>query len=341
MVVYETGTATDMDDLVSKLFTFAVANGWTQDQLDTTNNKAALHKGSVYISFRWSTATPNNLALYQALGYTGGNDPGNHPDDSGNGFVTGTDTGTGSLDRSRALSNIGNGPYPHYYFFLDTAPDYIHIVVEFSTGIFRHASFGEVNKVGTWTGGEYCYGSCQVTGQGVTDTSNLMSLDGLWFNLATSGAQAGTSHRGPTIHMEGVFAQPGSSKWGKVYNNTSTNPALFLPDRAGNPVQRLLGGFKSGPIASGVGWVKANVSNGFVPMYAIGFYYWDISLSPEQFSLLGFLPDTKGVNCAGFAPAQEVTIGGETWMIFPVSRKADTNAVDDSRNIGIAYKKAG
>lgn len=70
-MAYQQGTASSISDLVSKLFTFLTANGWTQDVLDTTNGEAAIHRNNIYISFRWATSSPEHLAIYQALGYVG------------------------------------------------------------------------------------------------------------------------------------------------------------------------------------------------------------------------------------------------------------------------------
>src|SRR5688572_20057681 len=116
-MAYQTGTASSLSDLMSQLNTFAVANGWTSDELDTASSprEMAIHKGSIYVSFAWTT-TPLHLSVHQALGYTGGNRAGTHPDDSGNGY-NGPSTQTDvNILTERCVNNINNGPYTYYFF---------------------------------------------------------------------------------------------------------------------------------------------------------------------------------------------------------------------------------
>ena len=61
-MAFTSGTASSLNDLLTQIFSFAVTNGWTQDQLDTGAGKAALSKNSVFISMRWDPSTP--LQLY-------------------------------------------------------------------------------------------------------------------------------------------------------------------------------------------------------------------------------------------------------------------------------------
>jgi len=147
--MFETGTATGIADLLTKLGTFAtaVAGVWVQDQLDTVGGSFALHKSTggveIWVSFRWDVATPQHLSVHQALGYTGGNQPGNHPNDSGNGYNANTSHVDTSLALERHVSDLGTGPFPSYFFFEDN--HYIHVVVEIVTDEFRHFGFGLLN----------------------------------------------------------------------------------------------------------------------------------------------------------------------------------------------------
>lgn len=330
-MAYQTGTATDMADLLSKLCTFAVANGWTQDQFDTANGRVALHKGSVYVSGRWLVATPLHLSIHQALGYTGGLEPGAHPDDSGNGYNTDASHANASLLGERCVANLGNGAYPSYYFFEnDASPAYIHVVVEISTDIFTHFGFGNLNKIGTWTGGEYTYGQFRTqTGSGqaiaVLDTG---FLDGLFSDASNNG------RRGATLHCEGLPGQAGTTKWGQVWGNRTSTPPT---DNAGNAKSDIQGGFRSGPVGRAFGYFNAGTTSGLMPWYSIGLFY--LNRTTMFGYALGDLPDMRGMNIRHFASKEEITVGSDIWVVFPWAQKTTSALLNRSYNSGIAYKK--
>lgn len=316
-MAYSSGTATDLNDLMTKLFTFATANGWTQDQLSTGTGQAAMHKSNLWVSFRWATSSPTALGIYQALGYTGGNQPGQHPNDSGNGFVSGTDA---NIQTERCVRNIGNGPFPSYEFFLDTG--YLYVAVQVQTDVYRHFGFGNLVKTGDWTGGEFVYGH-YFNSNSPIDTTTTLLLDGLHTN----------DERAATLHIEALPNMNASSKWG-VVQGQSTLPAN---DPAGNPRYIVQGGCRAGPIARHFGIFGAGASSGLVDMYQIGNFYWDKSTSFVYF--LGFMPDIRGMNIGNFAPRDVVTIGSDDWQVYPSSQKTTANVTNRSYNQGIAYKK--
>lgn len=413
-MAYQTGTASSMNDLVSQLFTFATGNGWTQDKLDTANGQAALHKDNVFVSFRWNTATPLHLAIYQALGYgigvstativnagtgyvvgdiltisggtkttagtlkvmavggggaittirvesagvdytvnpgnpvsvTGGTgtaatfnltftgvtsgsaNSGEHCDDSGNGVVTNVNS---SLEQSRSFHNIGNGPYTSYHFFLNTNPDYIHVVLQYSAGLYRHGGWGELAKKGDWHGGEYCYGHTHRSGTPTVNTNTCL-LDAIFSDQANSD-----ENEGATIHVQSLPNMAAASKWGICWGVTGVG---FTTDRAGNAKVRTPGSFRGGMISRAFAWIRSSLANGFIPMVQIAAWYWDISVgTPNHLYLLGFMPDVRSLDVAAFTAGQEFVVDGQTWIAFPTVRKQNLGVVDESRNQGMAYLK--
>lgn len=323
-MAYQTGVATNMDDLLSKLGTFAVANGWTQDELNTTLGKFALHKNSVYVSCRYDPASEDYLSVHQALGFTGGNEPGTHTDDSGNGYNTSSSHSNANLSTERAVS-LGNGAYPSYHFFeKDASPAYIHVVVEKTTAVYRHFGFGELSKIGDWTGGEYAYGQTKLSA-GPLITSDTCGLDGLFLS-------ASWPRRAATVRVEGLPGEGGSSKWGQIWGTmTGTNPL----DSGSNAKVYIQGGHRGGPIARNFGFIgPAGSQSGLINMYPVGLFY----KTGTDVYLLGFHPDVRGMNTKYFAKGDEVVVGSDTWVVFPQSQVASAGA-SASRNAGIAYLK--
>lgn len=332
-MAFDTGSATDLDDLFSTISTFVQSHGWTEDELNTTTGCFALHKNSVYVSFRWDAAgTVNNVSMHQALGYTGGNEPGDHPDDSGNGYNATTAHTDALLDNERCIRDLGDGPYPSYFIFEnDSGPAYVHVVVEISTDVFRHFGFGELDKFGDWdtaSGGEYVYGHYKELST-ATATTDTCLLDGLF-----SDTTGDDDRRAATVHMEDWPNQAGTSKWGQIWGNRTSADPDATDATAKVKVQ---GGFRSGPVARHFGWLSAGSTSGLIPMYPVGIFYDD---EPNDFAyFMGWQADVRGINIRFFAPKDTVVIGSDTWYIFPTTQRTLDNVTERSYYQGIAYKR--
>jgi len=326
---------TSLQDFVTKLNTFLTGTpGWTQDQLDTGAGKWAIHKTgtgmNLYISFRWDTSSPNHLGIYQALGYTGGNDPGNHPNDSGNGAISGTDA---TIDNARN-AKIGNSPVQYWCFEDD---HYAHVVVETAENYFCHFGFGFLDKLGDWTGGEYCYGfkfyDLNGTNVGIRGSNSIL-LDGLTRDSDPSGQVDRELFCG-TVHAESLPNQAGAGKWAVHMGDQSSSD--LGTDRATNARIHFCGGFRGGPIARGFGRFGDNSEKALVTAYPLGSFYWDRTDNSARF--MGWVKDTRGVNIQHFVGGDEVTVGSDTWVLFPSYFKQTGLATGTSAWQGIAYKK--
>lgn len=134
-VVYETGIATSPSDLLTKLITFATANGWT---VNTPTS------GKVFINGSILCGVKDNASDVQFRG--------------GVTYAAGSawDAQTGAASNSCSI-NTGSGPFSAYHFYSGTegASVYLQGVVEISAGIYRHFFIGTLVKFGTYTGGEY------------------------------------------------------------------------------------------------------------------------------------------------------------------------------------------
>jgi len=325
-MAYETGTASSQQDLLTKLSTFAQANGWTQDELDVPNKELCLHRSTCYVQFRWDAiASTGSIGVYQSTGYTAGLTPGNHPEDSGSGLI-----GTGAITTQRRVAEIGDGPFTAYYFFEEDY--YIHCVLEYAAGLFRHFGFGILEKVGSWTGGEYAYGHVWYQGVASARDNPLDSRHALPFDAL--GSTTNTDYM--TTHAEALPGQAANGHW--LVSWAGTTPGN---DRAAQARGCSFGSLRGGPLSHAVAWLPVNPSNGYVPLTPIQlFYRRDPGLSTEKWYLLGSPKDVRVVNIRYIAPAEEIAIGAATWKFFPWVRKqwlqADT---DESGYAGLAYKK--
>ena len=324
---YQTGVATSQQDVVTQFVNFAVANGWTQNELNTVNRRAVISRGTVFMGFRWSAAASGGvIGLYQSTGYTGGNNVGAHPGDSGRGQVT-----TGAVTLERRLTSIGDGPYTALTLFSQsTDSPYIHAVLEYSPGLFRHFGCGTIEKIGTWTGGEYAVHTQWANGFGGAASNNL-----LWDSRSGQSSVAVGDEKS-TMRVQGMPNQSGGMTWA-VFSQSSSS---LNPDAAGNTVINLRAGatgFDSPEMA--FAFPRASPNAGYVPLFKIPIHWVDTTPTPNQAMLLGYAPDVRIMQMANFTPGQEFTVGSDTWKVFPMIRKQVGGSSDRSENAGIAYKK--
>lgn len=327
-MAYQTGTASSQQDLLDKLQTFAAANGWTVDNWDTGNKKLSMHKSTVYVHFRWdSVASTGSIGLYHSLGFVAaGTNPWQHTDDSGSGYTT----ATGAVTSQRRIDRIGDGPFTTYYFFEDDT--YIHMVLEYAPGLYRHCYFGIMTKLGTWTGGEYMGGTIWYMGSGVGDFPQDTR-----HALPFGAGHTQNSTDNMTIHAEGMPGEPSAStKWGVSWGGT-----IAGNDRAAVGRLNMFGGLRDGPLTNAFAWIPANPNNGYIPLVPIPIYLRDdAGLSPEKWHLLGYAPDVRVCNIRHLEPAEEKTIGSDTWTFFPwVRKRYELDDAEESWYGGIALKK--
>ena len=281
MAQYETGTASDQTDLMQKLSTFAQANGCTETYYNGTSRHLSLARvtDAVYVSFAWDNI--NTIAIYQALGYSGGSAeaPWDQLNDSGNGQDLATNPTW--IDRGRQVSRIGTGPFTAYHFFAYTNPHNIHVVLEFSPGLFRHFGFGTIAKTGTWLGGQWCGGHLwnwlgstpfNVYGSPYSSAHSML-LDGALFQ-GSSYTSTATNYSAGTLHIEGMPNQDAASKWGCGVVNSQDDGQILL-DRAGNTRIRISGGCRSGVALSMYGTFLPDLANGFIPIIPMEVFYCD------------------------------------------------------------------
>ncbi len=343
-MAYQTGTATDQTDLMSKLSTFAQANGYVEEYYHGTNRFLALSRAAdnVYVSFYWDAVSI--IAMYQALGFsaTYQEAPWNQANDSGNG----SDTVPSLIDRGRQVSGTGTGPFTAYHFFAYTNPHVIHVVLEFTPGLYRHFGFGQIDKVGTWTGGAWCAGHLwneagnPAFSAWATPNHNghTVLMDGAMYP-GTTYFGTHNNNAGGTLYCESLPGQDASSKWGHSLDY-DTNDDKILNDRNGNPRVRISGGCRKGVALSQFGFVLPDLSNGFIPIIPHEVFYMDGDGGDDGWYYLGRMHNIGHIHLHGIDPAQELTVGSDTWIAFPMVRKSNVGGLNqESENAGIIYKK--
>lgn len=322
---YQTAQATTIADLFSQLETFAVAQGWTSNY--SASDRLFLTKSTCSVAFRWASSSPTCAGMYQHTAFINSStDPGSHTNDSGQGAVSGSDA---TLLTGRHIPLLNSTMT--YWFFEDT--NYIHVVVETSSARFIHFGFGTLDKLGTWTGGEYSYSSRIDPAGG---PSNLATRPlSSWLLDGAAGVTSATTVRPfcSVIHMESMPNQTGSGKWAVAWAGGAANTGT---DRGGTARANVQGGFRGGPVARIFGRYGGAVTSGLVPMYPIVCYYDDPSNA--RWYEIGRMSDVRGFNVKNFSGGDEIVVGSDTWVVFPARYKTVVSNSGGTRNLGMAYK---
>lgn len=342
-MAFTSQSCSSLADCISKLNTFLSAQGWSTHHVPASGEFAAWKNpsGSIWITcgIQWDTATPQYAGVYQwhgqayDTGGTTGTVPYDQDDDSGNGAAS---TSNGTLDDSRRVNFGASGP-EHLWVFEDT--NYWHAVIRRDTDRYEHFGSGYLTKYNDWTGGEYTYGFVQdaTFNQNVaTRPATSILLDGLAADQ--SPGFTNMEERCATLHIEGMDEQT-TEKWAVVMGNQGSGNLGLA--RNSDARIHVLGGFRASflNLANNFGQFAGTLQRGLVPMYPIILAYWNRT-NGQVYGPLGVMPDVRGVSLNNYASEQEITVGSDTWVVFPSFRRHDGGAgVGLTGYQGIAYKQ--
>jgi hypothetical protein len=332
MAIYETGASTGVNDLIDKVRVFALANGWTVNQFgaDGAGYRLHLQLGSdVFFNLRslvneraQGTAAIDNLvyglACNGSTGYNGASAWYAQPGAPANTTVA------PNTDRfPYGLEGI-SGSITAYHLFARS--NMIYLVVEYSAGNYQWLMFGQLDKLGSWTGGQVYAATA---------------------NMHTSGSGTGT----PNDHFFGEWPWPtgdvrthpygfvygtvdGVTGWVPGRNSVSMNPAVtrcfdsivlqsLIVTNAANQFNTLpmllpvsVQMMRDGVIASGQ-WSTVN-----------------------NFSIEAYLPDIFFCNLRTLVPGQTLSVSTQDFKVFPFRAKRDVGISNSTTSgwLGFAIK---
>lgn len=303
--------------------------GWTFNinLVGATKDSAAggtdlvMTNGDVLVGMRSTTmsAGANKLYLFDGIPPFASGPPDSLNDNSG---VTPTSSAysSGSLLNARTTNNAYSGPFPTVTLFTDDPSTYCHVVIEVSSGKFRHLWFGNMEKYGTWTGGAYyCF---QRWATGTTDIDN-------------------PSNNGSTVPMDGATQGSAGAEWTVHYVN-GADKWVAATETTLNGVQRRQA---RGSVRGGFGQAFRSITetpfSGFIALVPIVCWAWRTSDTPDTIRPIGRIKDVAEVNMKNLVPGESYFIGADEWVVFPVATKGLPDARNDVENsgyYGYAYK---
>lgn len=312
--MYETGTATDVSDLLTKLSTFLAGAGWTinKDAVQGSGRWLSVQKGSDlflnFISDPAAGSSPNPgpyIYLYGATSYNGGAAYTAQPNTS-----------------AQCSTNKMTGAFTSYHFF--EGDDYIHIVVELGAGFFRHIHGGTCEKICTFTGGTYVQGTNIYTNGNQPSSPGGRFTMNPWQNVNSSQGSRGSFY----ANIDGA------AEWftGKSTGTTGTRLADGV---AGNSST----GLETNGLDAELFKRTPNATNGLTPLLPI-------TIMPEKnsglWNILGRVKDVRNCSMLNMQPGDTITIGSDEWLCFPWHARTTTTGDSTSEKsgyFGFAYRK--
>lgn len=306
--MYATGAPTTLADFLNALATFATSAGWTVDHNGVeagSDYYLAVHKDLCYLNYYVPT-TNDRIQIYGATGYSGG---------------SGHATQANSSVNFSLLFPAPAGPFTAYHFFSTATGgiDYLHAILEVSSGVFLHAHGGALNPVGGLSPGTYTAAT-------------------QWSTLAGG---AGSADGGPT--GSGNFTPfSGESPAGagfRMFQIRATVDAVarwFYPGAA-SPA-RAIGAVRTGSKNVHAFARNPNTMNQLVPLIPLSLHLERIA--GNIYSYVGDVYDMRWCSLANNIAKDEITIGADTWKLYPVIAKLPFGSpTAATNNYGFAFRK--
>ena len=341
MANYQTGTATDVHNMLTILSTFVAANGWTvdQDAVQGAGRKLLIHNGESYFQFRSGTTetlstldvpirssntVETGIWINGSSGFNSGQTWNRQP--GRNGRYSDGQPIPGWLDTN---GNVGS--FTYYLFALTTTCPEVWMVVRYQTGPDRYQfiGFGELQQIGDWgfTRGIpfFTFSRNSVTNT-VAPTDSTQGSTGPFGSYGDASAEYATTmvrYKSASIigdtTLTGVPDDlSGQSYWASTTNHTLTNDFHSYTGRQvhGMATQHAEDLCRATPSTF-------NLADVLIPFYMSRIRVpvtLDGQTSVPQnwnYSYMGVPLHSRYCDMTNLLPADILTIGSDTWMVFP------------------------
>lgn len=322
-MAYTSSTSVSTLDIFITAFTaFAVTYAGFADEgnfTDSGTTVTIISKGGMYWSFYTVDFTQNNSLSAVQFRMT---------------YVKPTTlaevlsvAGTKYPNRMTSFVNT-SGPYVKYYLY--TEGTCVHCVLEVYSGIFNHLSFGNITKLGTWTGGEYATGGAEYASfalpgfsQDAFDAFNSRPFDGGNNSTLPSNPTYGSYYAG-YIRRENGSIQTDETDFSRLGNVEVDNQMSLM--NIGSDIMD--GIYENTPN-------QFNLRSPALPMYC---RIWNDT--KQTYGLQGYVPEVRVVNIKNIADAELVETD---WQAFPLIQRdpGDDTLAPLSYNWGLMYQRTG
>ena len=317
----ESAGVANPQSLIAAICSFVAANGWTvhrNSESGGLRTAAVQNAGGDYVHIYNLTSDQINLRI--SVGYSA-------PD-----AVPAQPNVQPFSSRTNGLA----GPYPKVY--MHVADGEVHVIVETSiAGEWRHIVFGGLQKLGAYDGGTYADGTWR-------GTNFLGDYSPSGRHHVPFGAHASTTSEsepyagcvraddveGSRVNFYHWFGDGGTHAiYGRAHCGVTSWAGV---SQAQGWLGRLSGGADVNAFSG------RSVGHTIVVMV-------DRTGSPVYRSPIGVIRNTRLINIAKFANAQEITVGPDVWKVYPAIKRSllTSSAINSpdygTHTLGYAVKK--
>ena len=331
---FYSGTSTGPNDLIDKLRIALLAEGWTVDNFSAIGAGYRLHVYKTldsevsYFNFRSAIAetgvtlitednitgeygTVTGLIVNGSTGYDGGELWHKQP-----GYPQSVKNGNKSF--GNVISPMSISAIPSYYFFFNG--DSIHIAVEITAGKFQFMSFGMLVKDGVYTGGQYFTATLGSRSPGY-DYMPAAGYGPRYF--CNYNYWASTQYE---INGAVRITADEVTSWRNAGNGLNNDQIVFpCPNEySPNSISGIAEFFYSKSPSS------YNAIAAHFPLYTF------LLRSDDNYSRIGWPEGVRFLNVTNYDPAEELVLGGDTWLVFPAD---GINIAPINVGVGFAFLK--
>lgn len=306
-MAYQQTTGASPEDVIDKIGGFAAANGWTvvQNTLSGAKRTLVLKRSGDYIQL-WNDGV-EDIYITGYVGYASG-------------AAYNAQLGYAG---QYARANIGTGAYTNVFMFADAAPsEHVHVVIEMAGGVFRHITFGEIDKLGTWTGGTF--------------------FDATYWYPSTYATYYWMENHSPVFNTYGGQPWTGGLRCDIPADGRSNAWALFdILNFSYHVRTGLYGGRRGSSTYADKSYLTDQIYPRNAPPFSgqitLGTIRADVARDGDFYSPAGVFPNVRYLNMERFAPGQEITIGSDIWKVFPMCRKGEGSSDTSHPRYGQPY----
>ena len=313
-MAYSQTTASTLDDVMSQICAFAVANaGFTDEGVVNFSgaNRYRISKGGIYWTFVRSYFDGlNHILCRMSYSISPTADPS-----SSNSQYEWTATSTWGF----------SGPFPNLYMFADSGC--VFAVIEVTTGVFTHISIGNIEKLDTFVGGEFVAGNYMDRGYntGTPSIWQYYHVDDSWNACPFTGGLSVKSTERSTYMR---YIKPS----GQANNHNDFAPF----GREHNIANQAVG-------QSWNGWQQVlfdrtpNRATSRSILLPQNIFNYDYVLGNGLYHFSGFIPGMRIVSLE-LLDAGEIILND--WQVFPFCSKAGNKiSYPVTYNYGFAFKR--
>ncbi len=363
------GAAADLGDfLLNKLGSFMVNHAlWVTNQspasLTLPEAELFTHAGSVGVPappFVFARCTGRGILHGLGTGidtaqewFDQPGNPGVSPNSTTySGFNSSPSTTVVTRSQCQFTGVMPAGALAGHYLFTDGDGDtipgtYVHAVIQYSANNFRHMWFGMMEKFGTFTEGQYICGHYWDVNAGAIDQPyNGEHMPPHVITGHSSVASGGTSEA--RVNRNSMFSAAGLRSGITWWASSGTTEGQVGPvPKAFGTINHNTENVGIGAIAGGGNTLgttlfqcEANLSAKARPLIPFIFMAQFNFESANRWGPIGRIPDCFRINMRNMAANEEITIGVNTYRVFPLVNHNSSVGADNpySGYEGVAYR---